>query len=133
MEGGWNNVCLPFDPNCFAKQISTLAETGFVFRPNRFRKLIQCFNQKSSSKSPRLRLLLTLEFTMHIYNSYYAFNDNDGNLFYRYKTGGGIYILKFFPANYIDKNLKNGYGVMMDDIIAGIYTILTLMILNAFI
>ena len=42
-------------------------------------------------------------------------------------------IIKIFPANFIDKNLKNGYGVMMDDIIAGIYTILTLMILNAFI
>ena len=42
-------------------------------------------------------------------------------------------IIKIFPANYIDKNLKNGYGVMIDDIIAGIYTILTLMILNVFI
>ena len=42
-------------------------------------------------------------------------------------------IVKIFPANYIDKNLKNGYGVMMDDIVAGIYTIFTLMILNAFI
>jgi len=42
-------------------------------------------------------------------------------------------ILKIFPANYIDKNLKNGYGVMMDDIVAGIYTIFTLMILNVFI
>ena len=42
-------------------------------------------------------------------------------------------IIKIFPANYIDKNLKNGYGVMMDDIVAGIYTIFTLMILNAFI
>ena len=42
-------------------------------------------------------------------------------------------IFKIFPANYIDKNLKNGYGVIMDDIIAGIYTILTLVILNVFI
>ena len=42
-------------------------------------------------------------------------------------------ILKIFPANYIDKNLKNGYGVMIDDIVAGIYTIFTLMILNVFI
>ena len=42
-------------------------------------------------------------------------------------------VLKIFPANFIDKNLKNGFGVIMDDIIAGIYTILTLMILNAFI
>ena len=38
-----------------------------------------------------------------------------------------------FPTNYIDKNLKNGYGVIMDDIVAGIYTIFTLMILNVFI
>ena len=42
-------------------------------------------------------------------------------------------IIKIFPANYIDTNLKNGYGVMMDDIVAGIYTIFTLMILNVFI
>ena len=42
-------------------------------------------------------------------------------------------ILKIFPANYIDKNLKNGYGVIMDDIVAGIYTIFSLMILNVFI
>ena len=42
-------------------------------------------------------------------------------------------IVKIFPANYIDKNLKNGYGVIIDDIIAGIYTILTLIILNVFI
>ena len=42
-------------------------------------------------------------------------------------------IIKIFPANYIDKNLKNGYGVIMDDIVAGIYTIFTLMIFNVFI
>jgi len=42
-------------------------------------------------------------------------------------------IIKVFPANYIDKQFKNGYGVLLDDIIAGIYTIITLVILNAFI
>ena len=42
-------------------------------------------------------------------------------------------IIKIFPANYIDKNFKNGYGVMMDDIVAGIYTIFTLIILNVLI
>ena len=35
-------------------------------------------------------------------------------------------ILKPFPINYIDKNFKNGYGVVFDDILAGIYTILIL-------
>ena len=42
-------------------------------------------------------------------------------------------IVKPFPANYIDKNLKNGYGVIIDDIIAGIYTTLTMIILNVII
>ena len=42
-------------------------------------------------------------------------------------------IVKIFPANYIDKNFKNGYGVIMDDIVAGFYTIFTLIILNVLI
>ena len=42
-------------------------------------------------------------------------------------------IFKLFPANFFDKHYKNGYGVIIDDIIAGLYTVLTLMILNAFI
>ena len=35
-------------------------------------------------------------------------------------------ILKPFPINYVDKNFKNGYGVVFDDILAGIYTALIL-------
>lgn len=42
-------------------------------------------------------------------------------------------IIKIFPANYIDQNFKNGFGVIFDDIIAGIYTIFTLVILNVFV
>ena len=42
-------------------------------------------------------------------------------------------ITKIYPANFVDKNIKNGYGVILDDIIAGIYTILTMIILNVFI
>ena len=29
-------------------------------------------------------------------------------------------ILKPFPISYIDKNLKNGFGIVLDDLIAGI-------------
>jgi phosphatidylglycerophosphatase A len=29
-------------------------------------------------------------------------------------------ILKPFPINYIDKNIKNGFGIMLDDVIASI-------------
>ena len=39
-------------------------------------------------------------------------------------------IIKIYPANYIDKNIKNGYGVILDDLIAGIYTIVTMIILK---
>ena len=42
-------------------------------------------------------------------------------------------ILKPFPANWIDKNLKNSYGIILDDIVAGIYTIITLALINVFI
>jgi len=42
-------------------------------------------------------------------------------------------IVKIFPANWIDKNIKNSWGVILDDLIAAIYTCITLLILNALI
>ena len=42
-------------------------------------------------------------------------------------------VFKIFPANYFDKQLHSGYGVILDDIIAGMYTILTIIIINVFI
>ena len=38
-------------------------------------------------------------------------------------------ILKPYPINYIDKNTKGAFGIMLDDILAGIYTTLLLIIL----
>ena len=38
-------------------------------------------------------------------------------------------ILKPYPINYIDKNTKGAIGIMLDDILAGIYTTLLLIIL----
>ena len=37
-------------------------------------------------------------------------------------------ISKPFPINIVDKKMKNGLGVMLDDIIAGIYTSITILI-----
>ena len=34
-------------------------------------------------------------------------------------------ILKPFPINLIDKKLKNGFGVVLDDVLAGIFTTIT--------
>ena len=42
-------------------------------------------------------------------------------------------IIKPYPINIIDKNMKNGFGVMLDDVIAGIYASLLLLILFSFI
>jgi len=42
-------------------------------------------------------------------------------------------IFKPYPANWIDSNINNSYGIILDDIIAGIYTIIILSIINAFI
>ena len=33
-------------------------------------------------------------------------------------------ILKIFPSNYIDKNYKNSFGIIGDDLIAGVQALL---------
>jgi phosphatidylglycerophosphatase A len=40
-------------------------------------------------------------------------------------------IMKPPPANYFDERVKNGFGVMMDDVIAAAYTVLTLALFKA--
>ena len=59
-----------------------------------------------------------------------AKNPKESTLFYLY-----IFILfrffdikKPFPINYVDKKFKNSFGVVMDDVIAGFYVVLTLII-----
>jgi len=45
-------------------------------------------------------------------------------------------IMKPFPVSFFDKNFKNSFGVIMDDICAGLYVVLTLvcfMILKSYI
>jgi phosphatidylglycerophosphatase A len=44
-------------------------------------------------------------------------------------------IIKPFPVNFFDRNFKNSFGVIMDDVFAGIYVVLSLicfMILKGF-
>ena len=41
-------------------------------------------------------------------------------------------ITKPWPARYYDRHVKNGYGVMMDDVIAALYTVGSLAILLVF-
>ena len=41
-------------------------------------------------------------------------------------------IFKIFPANIVDKKIKSAFGVILDDLIAGTYTIIILYIINAY-
>jgi phosphatidylglycerophosphatase A len=57
-------------------------------------------------------------------------NSQEAALFYLY-----IFILfryfdikKPFPVNYFDKKFKNSFGVILDDVVAGFYVVLTLII-----
>ena len=42
-------------------------------------------------------------------------------------------IIKPFPINMVDKKMKNGFGVLLDDIIAGIFSSILILILLFFI
>ena len=57
-------------------------------------------------------------------------DSNEAALFYLY-----IFILfryfdikKPFPVNFFDKKFKNSFGVILDDVVAGLYVVLTLII-----
>ena len=57
-------------------------------------------------------------------------NSEEAALFYLY-----IFILfryfdikKPFPVNYFDKKFKNSFGVILDDVVAGLYVVFTLII-----
>ena len=41
-------------------------------------------------------------------------------------------IIKPYPINIIDSKLKNTYGILLDDIMAGIYTVITLILFMIF-
>ena len=90
------------------------------------------FTNSNDSKHILIDVLLVIFIILIFYDFVFIYNDFITLIliFFIFRL---FDIIKIFPANYIDTNLKNGYGVMMDDIVAGIYTIFTLMILNAFI
>ena len=41
-------------------------------------------------------------------------------------------ILKIYPANIVDKKMKNGFGVMLDDVIAGFYSAVVILFIFVF-
>ena len=41
-------------------------------------------------------------------------------------------VYKPFPVNYVDNNIKGSLGIMLDDIVAGVYSIITLSLILFF-
>ena len=102
------------------------------FISNLFINYFSNFTNSKDSKHIVIDELLGIFIILIFYDSIFIYNDflTLTLIFFIFRI---FDVVKIFPANLIDKNLKNGYGVIMDDIVAGIYTILTLMILNVFI
>ena len=42
-------------------------------------------------------------------------------------------IFKPFPIRYFDKNYKNSFGILFDDVLAGVYTLIILLLITKFI
>ena len=87
--------------------------------------------KKNDAKEIIIDEFLGIYLIIIVTNDYNLFNDYIKFLlifiFFRFFD-----IMKPFPANWIDKNIKNAYGVILDDLIAGIYTIIILFFINAF-
>ena len=104
----------------------------FFFISNLFINYFSNFTNSNDSKHIVIDELLGIFIILIFYDFIFIYNDFITLIliFFLFRL---FDIIKIFPANYIDKNFKNGYGVMMDDIVAGIYTIFTLIILNVLI
>ena len=62
---------------------------------------------------------------IYIYNSYFTIL----SIFILFRF---FDIVKIFPANLIDKRMNNSLGVLLDDLIASVYTIAVLYTLNVY-
>ena len=102
------------------------------FISNFFINYYSYFDKSHDSKNIVIDELLGIYVIFLFYEFIYTYNDII-TLILIFLLFRFFDIIKIFPANYIDKNLKNGFGVILDDIIAGIYTIISLVTLNAFI
>jgi phosphatidylglycerophosphatase A len=88
--------------------------------------------QKSKNKDPGEIIIdefLGQSIPIYLYEMSHGTSKDDGEvifyyflffIFFRYFD-----IMKPFPVNFFDKNFKNCFGVIMDDICAGFYVVLT--------
>ena len=72
-------------------------------------------------------------FLIMLYIKYNDYQNIIPIIFYSFILFRIFDVFKLYPANSIDKNMKNSIGVILDDIVAGLYTIFTLIIIYEFI
>jgi len=97
-------------------------------------KLIDLYSDdKSDHDSPEIVIDEFLGiFFIIIFYEYFKFTNDKLMFFLIFIIFRFFDIFKVFPANWVDKKIKNSFGVILDDIIASIYSLLLLFILNAF-
>ena len=90
------------------------------------------FNENKDPKEVVIDEFIGQSFPIYLYEiSHGAVKDSqEAVLFYLY-----IFVLfryfdikKPFPINFFDKKFKNSFGVIIDDVVAGLYVVLTLII-----
>ena len=74
--------------------------------------------------------LLGQSIPIYLYEIFHGTNKENGEAILYYTIFFILFryfdIMKPFPVNFFDKNFKNSFGVIMDDICAGFYVVLTL-------
>ena len=97
-------------------------------------KLINVYSyDKNNHDSPEIVVDEFLGiFFIIIFFEYFNFTNSKFMFFLIFIIFRFFDILKIFPANWVDKRIKNSFGIILDDIIAGVYSVLVLYLLNVF-
>ncbi len=89
--------------------------------------------KNSKNKDPREIIIdefLGQSIPIYLYEIYHTSTNESGETIIYYAIFFILFryfdIMKPFPVNFFDKNFKNSFGVIMDDICAGFYVVLTL-------
>ena len=105
---------------------------------SQFNKDKQTSTEQSMTDIVRLDLLTEInEFSNHVQNKIERLDERMRFVNYKFETWVilSFFLFRFFdiskpfPINLVDNNIKNGFGVMFDDVIAGIFSTIILYLL----
>jgi phosphatidylglycerophosphatase A len=94
---------------------------------------VSSYIKDSKDKDPKEIIIdefLGQSIPIYLYEVSHVSNKEDGETLIYYSIFFVLFryfdIMKPFPVSFFDKNFKNSFGVIMDDICAGFYVVLTL-------